>query len=212
MYSVQAETGREPAQPVLMVSPCGEAVHLSSPGEDGGVEGLELTDGRVVEGDLYVSAMPGAAPSPLGPVSGVMQRPCRGPTDVYWLVCPTCFAFHVFMRKESYPWVTSGTLPCCMLRHHGLSASAQGADGEQATSVRIRLCTIVMHPCVTRHMPACSGRPEAADPGRVAGHPVLLQAGQAGRLARHQRPHLVRTGRMLCMWQPPASLHRRVTC
>jgi hypothetical protein len=31
------------------------------PGEDGGVDGLELSDGRVVEGDLYVSAMQGAA-------------------------------------------------------------------------------------------------------------------------------------------------------
>lgn len=34
---------------------------LSTPGEDGGVDGLELSDGRVVEGDLYVSAMQGAA-------------------------------------------------------------------------------------------------------------------------------------------------------
>jgi hypothetical protein len=34
-----------------------------SAGEDGGVDGLELSDGRVVEGDLYVSAMQGAAPS-----------------------------------------------------------------------------------------------------------------------------------------------------
>lgn len=33
---------------------------LAAAGEDGGVDGLELTDGRVVEGDLYVSAMQGA--------------------------------------------------------------------------------------------------------------------------------------------------------
>jgi 15-cis-phytoene desaturase len=56
-------------------------------GDDGSVTGFQLSDGRTITGDLYVSAMPGVPPRPPLPADRSLYLPkwlCLHPTRIFF--------------------------------------------------------------------------------------------------------------------------------